>query len=67
MEADVPFLPLLDHFLEDSHWSDWLVLDGVHLNGEGHRRVFQRVSTWSPLLEWAELRLEQLATPMLGG
>jgi lysophospholipase L1-like esterase len=64
MEADVPFLPLIDPLLEDPCWRDWLLLDGVHLNGEGHRRVFQRLRTWPALLEWAGLRLETLATPM---
>jgi lysophospholipase L1-like esterase len=64
MEADVPFLPLIEPLLGDPCWRDWLLLDGVHLNGEGHRRVFQRLRTWPALLAWAGLRLEALATPM---
>jgi lysophospholipase L1-like esterase len=55
LEADVPFLPLLDALLEDPCWPQWLSSDGVHLNSEGHRQVYQRVQHWPALLRWAEL------------
>jgi hypothetical protein len=64
LEADVPFLPLLEGFLADPHWPQWLCSDGLHLNGEGHRRLYERVHRWPALLEWAELRPLSLATSL---
>jgi lysophospholipase L1-like esterase len=64
LEADVPFLPLLEGFLADPDWPQWLCSDGLHLNGEGHRRLYERVQRWPALLEWAELRPLSLATPL---
>jgi lysophospholipase L1-like esterase len=64
LEADVPFLPLLDALLEDPCWPQWLSSDGVHLNSEGHRQVYQRVQRWPALLRWAELEPLVRATPL---
>lgn len=62
LEADVPFLPLLDDLLGDPSWPAWLCGDGLHLNSEGHRQVYQRVQQWPALLEWAGLKPLQLGT-----
>lgn len=60
LEADVPFLPLLDQFLQEPHWQELLCPDGIHLNGDGHARVAQCLRRWPALLQWAGLqRLEQ--------
>lgn len=64
LEADVPFLPLLDALLEDPCWPQWLSSDGVHLNSEGHRQVYQRVQHWPALLRWAELEPLVRTTPL---
>ncbi|MEB3360975.1 MAG: GDSL-type esterase/lipase family protein [Synechococcaceae cyanobacterium] len=64
LEADVPFLPLLDHFLDDPRWWQCLDPDGIHLNAEGHRRIHQALASWPALLEWACLQSLALATPM---
>jgi lysophospholipase L1-like esterase len=64
LEADVPFLPLLDGFLGDPDWPQWLCSDGLHLNAEGHRRVYERVYRWPALLAWADLRPLPLPTPL---
>jgi lysophospholipase L1-like esterase len=60
LEADVPFLPMLEPLLADSRWLRWLDADGVHLNSEGHAEVYRRVRTWPALLQWAglEMRLQ---------
>ena len=63
LEADVPFLPLLHSLLADPDWPRWLCPDGLHLNPEGHRQVFERVRCWPALLAWAELQPLRLATP----
>ena len=64
LEANVPFLPLLEGLLADSDWPLWLSNDGLHLNSEGHRRVFERVRSWPALLDWADLQLRQESTPL---
>jgi lysophospholipase L1-like esterase len=62
LEADVPFLPLLEWFTADPDWPQWLCSDGLHLNPEGHRHVYEKVRTWPALLGWAGLQPLPLAT-----
>lgn len=64
LEADVPFLPLLNSLLDDPAWPGWLGPDGVHLNGDGHRQVYERVRHWPALLRWAELQPLAIETPL---
>jgi lysophospholipase L1-like esterase len=65
LNADVPFLPLLEGLLADPDWPAWLNADGIHLNTEGHRRVYERVVRWPALLHWAALEPLQGLTPAL--
>lgn len=62
LEADVPFLPLLDSFLADRHWLRCLSSDGLHLNEEGHGQVYARVRQWPALLHWAGLEQHRQTT-----
>ncbi|MGA0161498.1 MAG: arylesterase, partial [Vulcanococcus sp.] len=64
MEADLPFLPLLDSLLSDPSWLQWICPDGIHLNSEGHRQIYERVRHWSPLLSWADLQPTSAGTPL---
>lgn len=64
MEADVPFLPLLDNFCQEPRWQQWLCSDGLHLNSDGHAHVAARLRRWPALLEWAGLELLERATPL---
>ncbi|MFM7676332.1 MAG: GDSL-type esterase/lipase family protein [Synechococcus sp.] len=64
LEADVPFLPLLDSLLADPRWLQWIEPDGIHLNSEGHRQVLERVGRWPTLLQWAGLEPRLLSTPL---
>ena len=63
LEADVPFLPLLEGLLADPRWLQWLGPDGLHLNTDGHRAVYERVRQWPALLQWADLQPLQVHTP----
>ena len=63
-EADVPFLPLLESLLGDPAWPQWLCADGLHLNSEGHRQVYERVRRWPALLHWADLHPLGGLTPL---
>ena len=65
LEADVPFLPLLEPLRSDPHWLRLIDGDGLHLNPAGHQRIYERVRQWPALLRWAgleALRLPTLAT-----
>ena len=64
LEADVPFLPLLNSLLDDPAWPGWLGTDGVHLNSDGHRQVYERVRHWPALLRWADLEPLAIQTPL---
>lgn len=64
LAADVPFLPLLEGLLADPDWPGWLGSDGLHLNRDGHRQLYQRIARWPALLEWAGLQPLVGATPI---
>jgi lysophospholipase L1-like esterase len=64
MEADVPFLPLLNDLLAEPHWLQWVGPDGLHLNSEGHQWIYGRVKQWPALLHWADLQNIAAATPL---
>ncbi|NQV10497.1 MAG: arylesterase [Cyanobacteria bacterium] len=63
LEEDVPFLPLLEPLLSDSHWLRLIDGDGVHLNGTGHQLIFEQVRQWPALLHWAGLEPLVARTP----
>jgi lysophospholipase L1-like esterase len=58
----VPFLPLLEHLVAEPDWLCCLDGDGLHLNGEGHQRIYERVRQWPALLQWAGLEQRLQAT-----
>ena len=62
LEADVPFLPLLEGFLADPYWLQRLDGDGVHLSVDGHALVYEKVRHWPALLRWAQLETLELAS-----
>jgi len=63
LEADVPFLPLVEGLLAQPRWLTLLEPDGLHLNTDGHGAVYDRVRHWPALLAWAELECRSLPTP----
>ncbi|MFZ0408813.1 MAG: GDSL-type esterase/lipase family protein [Cyanobium sp.] len=63
LEADVPFLPLIETFLADPCWLQRLDSDGVHLSSDGHALVYDKVRHWPALLRWAQLESLELASP----
>jgi lysophospholipase L1-like esterase len=63
LEADVPFLPLMERLTADPGWLRLLDADGLHLNSDGHRRIYEEVRRWPALLRWAELERLAVLTP----
>jgi len=57
-----PFCRCWRALLADPSWPRWLLDDGIHLNSDGHRQVFERVRQWPALLQWADLQPLGLAT-----
>ena len=55
LELDIPFLATHKTILKEQNWSNWIEPDGIHLNSEGHQWIYKKISTWKPLIEWAEL------------
>ncbi len=66
LELGIPFLPIHQKMLSNVDWLTWIEPDGIHLNSRGHQWIYQRVSTWSPLLEWAEMQPIENLIPLLG-
>jgi lysophospholipase L1-like esterase len=64
LDADVPFMPVLEAFLEQPRWPQWLAEDGLHCNSAGHHFLFERVRRWPALGEWAGLHPQELPTPV---
>lgn len=64
LEADVPFLPLLESLLADPDWPCWLGSDGLHLNSDGHGELYRRIARWPALLHWAGLQPLAGSTPL---
>lgn len=64
MEANVPFLPMLEPFLAQPLWPQWLEADGLHCNSIGHGFLYERVRRWPALMAWAGLHLQELSTPV---
>ena len=54
---------LLDSFLQEQRWQEWLCSDGLHLNSDGHAQVAARLRRWPALLRWAGLELQERPTP----
>ena len=65
-DAGIPFLPLHRSMREEPDWLSWMEPDGLHLNGEGHHFIHQRISTWSALQTWAGLLPLTTTTPLRG-
>jgi len=64
LNADIPFLPLLNEMLSDPDWRNWIEPDGIHLNTNGHNWIFQKILNWPALLDWAELERVKSSTPI---
>jgi len=64
MEANLPFLPLLESLVGDPDWPRWICSDGLHLNSDGHREVYGRVRHWPALLQWSDLQPLQATTAL---
>tara|TARA_B100000700_G_C15050080_1_gene859820 strand:- start:2173 stop:2844 length:672 start_codon:yes stop_codon:yes gene_type:complete len=57
LDVDIPFLPIFKSFTRDENWKRLLGPDGIHLNTEGHRWMYNKLISWPILLKWANLQL----------
>ena len=52
---DIPFLPIHQKMVTHPNCSGWMQSDGIHLNSQGHKWIYERVIDWDALLKWADI------------
>jgi len=55
LDLNIPFFALHKKMINISSYKSLLLSDGIHINSEGHKWIFDQISEWSPLRQWAEL------------
>ena len=56
LELDIPFLPTHRTMIKEQYWSTWIEPDGIHLNSNGHKWLYEQVTRWQYLIKWANLK-----------
>ena len=55
LELDIPFLAIHKKMMQISSFKKLISSDGIHINSDGHKWIFNQISDWNSLKEWAEL------------
>ena len=55
LELNVPFLSIHKKMINSLSFKKFLSSDGIHLNTEGHKWIYEHISEWSALKNWADL------------
>ncbi len=55
LELDIPFLSIHEKMINLLSFKQFLSSDGIHLNTDGHKWIFDQISQWPALKEWAGL------------
>ena len=55
LDLNVPFLSIHEKMFKLSSFKKLLSSDGIHLNTDGHKWIFDQVSNWPALKNWAGL------------
>tara|TARA_Y100001968_G_C19448102_1_gene766609 strand:- start:4721 stop:5392 length:672 start_codon:yes stop_codon:yes gene_type:complete len=64
LELDIPFLPIYKELTREPNWLHCIEADGIHLNSDGHRWIYEKVRRWPYLMKWANLQCSNIATPI---
>ncbi len=54
LELDIPFLATFQEMKRNPYYESLIMPDGIHLNSQGHKWLFKKVSSWPPLKNWAK-------------
>ena len=52
LELDIPFLATYQDMINESSWEDLILQDGIHLNTNGHKWIYEKICSWSALNKW---------------
>ena len=56
LELGIPFLSIHERMINLLSFKEFLSSDGIHLNTEGHKWIYDQVSEWNTLKKWADLK-----------
>ena len=54
LELDIPFLATFQEMRSKPSYESLIMPDGIHLNSEGHKWLFEKISNWPSLQKWAQ-------------
>ena len=54
LELDIPFLATFQEMKKYPQYENLIMPDGIHLNSNGHKWMFDKVSNWPALTKWAQ-------------
>ena len=54
LELDIPFLATFQEMRSKPSYKSLITQDGIHLNSEGHKWLFEKISNWPSLQKWAQ-------------
>jgi len=56
LELNVPFLSIHEKMINLLSFKELLSSDGIHLNTNGHKWIYEQISEWPALKNWADLK-----------
>jgi len=56
LELNVPFLSIHEKMINLLSFKELLSSDGIHLNTKGHKWIYDQISEWPALKNWADLK-----------
>ena len=55
LELNVPFLAIHEEMVSDPSSLERFEPDGIHLNSKGNKWIYNKLTQWKTLNEWADL------------
>ncbi len=56
LDLNIPFLSIHEKMIKLLSFKDLISSDGIHLNTEGHKWIYNQISEWGALKDWANLK-----------
>ena len=56
LDLNIPFLSIHEKMTNLLSFKNLLSSDGIHLNTEGHKWIYNQISEWEALINWANLK-----------
>ncbi len=55
LELNIPFLSIHNKMTKEYSWKKLISTDGIHLNSDGHKWIFNQLKEWDFLKHWSEI------------